>query len=207
VQAADRVPDPLSSVAPYLTDLEHLCNKSHINRKNGKFCKKAEHVECFHNPSKEAAMKMRFCGIGLAVLVVATGTFAQDAGPFAMQIKARQGIMNYRAVNIGTLAGMAKGEVPYDAAAAKVAADALLTSAKIDMSMLWPEGSDNAAHAGTNALPAGWSDYKGVVAAEAALLTATEAMAAATDLAGLQGAMGPLGGACGGCHKTYRAAN
>jgi cytochrome c556 len=152
-------------------------------------------------------MKKMFRWVGAIVLVAASAGFAQDADPFAMQIKARQGVMNYRAVNIGALAAMAKGEAPYDAAAAKVAADALVSSGKIDMSMLWPEGSDNAAHKGTNALPTGWSDYAGVGAAEANFLKAAEATAATTDLAGLQASMAALGGACGGCHKTYRAAN
>ncbi len=155
----------------------------------------------------EMIMRLKFGWVGSVILATATAGFAQDAGPFAMQIKARQGVMDYRAVNIGTLAGMAKGEVPYDAAVAKVAADALVMSGKIDMSMLWPQGSDNSAHKGTNALPTAWSDYAGVEAAETGFLKAAEATAATTDLAGLQASMGALGGACGGCHKTYRAAD
>ncbi|MEE4346330.1 MAG: cytochrome c, partial [Paracoccaceae bacterium] len=38
------------------------------------------------------------------------------------------------------------------------------------------------------------------------LVTAAKAMegAAGTDLASLQAAMGPVGEACGACHKAYR---
>lgn len=129
-----------------------------------------------------------------------------DDAPFGKEIKARQGIMDYRAINIGTLAGMAKGEVPYDAAAAKVAADALLASANLDISMLWPAGSGNSGNPASTAADAIWADGSDIGAKAQAFTDAATAMAAAagTDLASLQAGMDALGGACGACHKAYR---
>lgn len=151
-------------------------------------------------------MKKWIAGIALATVAVGFVAQAQDAGPFAMEIKARQGLMAYRAINIGTLAGMAKGEVPYDAAAAKTAADALLATATFDMSMLWPAGSDNSANPKSTAAAAIWADGSTIGDESVKFKTAAEAMAGAagTDLAALQGAMDGLGGACGSCHKAFR---
>ncbi len=152
-------------------------------------------------------MRKMFLGAAAFAFSVVGIAAAQTDAPFATEIKARQGIMNYRAINIGTLAGMAKGDVPYDAAAAKVAADALVASANLDISMLWPVGSDNAANPATGALPAIWAEGSDIGAKAGAFSEATAAMAAAagTDLASLQGAMDALGGACGGCHKAFKA--
>ena len=51
-----------------------------------------------------------------------------------------------------------------------------------------------------------WQNMPDVMSKGADLVTAATAMevAAGTDLASLQAAMGPLGGACGACHKAYR---
>ena len=65
-----------------------------------------------------------------------TGIAGAQDGPFEMQIAARQGIMAYRALQLGTLGAMAKGEVDYDAAAAQKAADNLMASVTLDGSML-----------------------------------------------------------------------
>ena len=151
-------------------------------------------------------MKKWMAGIALVSLAMGMAAQAQDDGPFAMQIKARQGLMNYRAINVGTLAAMAKGEAEYDAATAKTAADALLASATFDMSMLWPAGSDNAANPKSTASAAIWAEGSKIGEDSATFLAATQAMAAGagTDLASLQAAMGALGGSCGSCHKAFR---
>ena len=95
-------------------------------------------------------MKGMLVATTVAAMALAGSVMGQDA-PFAMQIKARQGIMEYRALNIGVLGAMAKGETPYDAAAAQKAADNLVMTTMIDMSMLWPEGSDHSANPASTA--------------------------------------------------------
>lgn len=152
-------------------------------------------------------MKKRLLGVTLAAIALSGVAFAQDA-PFSMEIKARQGLMNINALNIGVLGGMAKGEVPYDAEKAKAAADAIVGVYNLDLPMLWPAGSDNTANPATNALPAAWAEGSDIGAKVEAWGKAALAMqaAAGTNLASLQGGMEALGGACGGCHKAFRAA-
>ncbi|MCX7890384.1 MAG: cytochrome c [Rhodobacteraceae bacterium] len=157
---------------------------------------------------------MRIFGIGrtglaalAATALVAGAVLAQDA-PFGMQIAARQGMMAYRALNIGVLAAMAKGEAPYDAAAAQKAADNLAAQDALDQSMLWPPGSDNSANPESTALAAMWAEGSGIMDKASAYADAVAAMQAAAgkDLDSLRAALGPLGGACGDCHKAFRVA-
>ena len=78
-------------------------------------------------------MKKILAGLTVATLAFAGVATAQDA-PFAREIKARQGIMVYRAIQLGVLGGMAKGEVEYNAEAAQKAADNLMASVSLDAS-------------------------------------------------------------------------
>jgi len=155
-------------------------------------------------------MKKPFIAAAAAAIALSGAAFAQedDEGPFARQIEARQGIMNYFALNLGVLGAMAKGEADYDAAAARKAAENLVAASGLDMSMLWPAGSDNVAHKNTAALPALWAEGADVGAKAGALKDAALRMqeAAGTDLVALQGAMEGLGAACTGCHKPFRQA-
>lgn len=150
-------------------------------------------------------MKRFIAGLTLAVIGFAGSVSAQDA-PFAKEIEARQGIMVYRALNIGVLGAMAKGEAEYNAEAAQKAADALVASAKLDTSMLWPEGSSNAENPASTVKPELWTEDLGIGDKAAAFNAAAEAMQAAAGggLDSLKAAMGPLGGACGDCHKAAR---
>ena len=138
---------------------------------------------------------------------VVTAVSAENDRAIDGAIKARQGLMQLYAHNLGLLGGMAKGAVPYDAATAGSAASSLAMLTQIDTSRMWVQGSDEMSADGTRALPDLW-DNPGEVAKKAmALSEAAAAMeiAAGTSLEALQGAMGPLGGACGACHKAYRA--
>lgn len=124
-------------------------------------------------------------------------------------VKARQAIMQLYANNLGTLGAMAKGNVEYDAGAASAAANNLVMLTSLDQSTLWPAGSDSGSDATSRALADIWTNFPDVGAKGAALAEAASAMqtAAGQDLDSLRAAMGPLGGACSGCHKAYRAPN
>lgn len=144
-------------------------------------------------------------GAVTALAITASGAaIAQDTVPAA--VKARQSHMQLNAYNLGILGGMAKGAVAYDAEAASAAASNLATLATMNTSSYWAPGTSTDDIVGTKALPAIWEEGSDIGAKAAALATAAAAMAeaAGTDLAALQGAMGPLGGACGSCHKAYR---
>ncbi len=150
-------------------------------------------------------MKKFLAGLTIATIAFASVATAQDA-PFAREIKARQGIMTYRAIQLGVLGGMAKGEIEYNAESAQKAADNLMTAITIDASMLWPKGSDNSANPASTALAKMWEDGSGIGDKAKAMVDAGAAMqaAAGTGLDGLKTAMGPVGEGCGGCHKAFR---
>lgn len=143
-------------------------------------------------------------GAAAAITLTAGIAGAQDIGK---AVKSRQSTMTLYSFYIGQLGAMAKGQAPYDAAKAQGAADALAALATMDQGAMWPEGSDNESFGDkTNALPVAWTTYPAIEEKSKAMAEAATAMAAAagTSLEALQGAIGPLGKSCGGCHETYR---
>ena len=108
-----------------------------------------------------------------------------------------------------SIGGMAKGAVEYNADAASKAAANLAALSKMGDMRMWPPGSDNASLGDetTAALPAIWAEGSDIGAKAMGLVEAAAAMdsAAGGGLESLQGAMNALGGACGACHKAYRA--
>lgn len=139
--------------------------------------------------------------------LVAAGMAPAVAGEFDKPIKARKSQMTLYAWNISTLGAMAKGAVPYDAAAAQAAANNLLAVTKLGSGAMWPKGSDSTALPGqTRAKAAMWAADADVGAKLKALNEAATKMAevAGTGLDAVQGQMKALGGACGGCHKPFR---
>ena len=152
--------------------------------------------------------KTTLAAIGLAV--AASAVFAgSHAGPFDAAVTARQSHMKLYGHNLGILGAMAQGKADYDAEAASAAAKNLVALASMGQSSYWPQGSDSEANEGTRALPAIWSDFPGVMKTIGELQAAAAGMdaAAGTGLDALKTAMGPLGGACGACHKAYRKPN
>lgn len=150
----------------------------------------------------------RFAAIGLAGLVAASAAFAQDNDAMAAAVKARQAHMQLYSANLGVLGGMARGNMDYDAGAAQAAADNLAALAGMSQQFYWIPGSHAGAVEGTRALEVIWTDG-GITEKGAAFGDAVMAMQAAAGggLESLQGAMGPLGGSCGGCHDGYRQSN
>lgn len=126
---------------------------------------------------------------------------AQDAA-----IEARQSLMQLQAFNLGQLGAMAKGEMPYDAEQAQVAADNLVALARLDQSAMWPQGSDSFATDKTRAKPAIWDNFPDLMEKGQDLVKASAAMqeVAGTDLDALRSQMEQLGKACGACHEDYR---
>lgn len=143
----------------------------------------------------------------VAVAIASTAVIAQN-GDFSDAIKARKAQMYLYQHNLAILGGMAQGKIEYDADAASSAASNLASLVNLNQSTYWPAGSDSASVEGTRALPAIWEDFPGVMEESNKLIEAAAAMetAAGGGLESLQGAIGPVGGACGSCHKAYRAA-
>lgn len=154
---------------------------------------------------------LAFIGGLLAAAVIGTTAISDenhDVKAIEAAIKARQAQMQMYAFNLGLLGGMAKGEIDYNADAAKAAASNLASLAKLDQSRMWPKGSDleTLGKDKTASLAVLWSAEstgreKGMAMATAAMAMET---AAGDGLDALRGAIGPLGKSCGGCHELYR---
>ncbi len=149
--------------------------------------------------------------VALAAGIVSLGALAGADGHISDKqleaaVKARQAQMQLYSFNLATLGGMAKDEIAYDASMAQSAADNLAALVSVSQAGYWLPGSDNESIENTRALPAIWAEGSDVGAKGQAFVDAVSAMqaAAATDIDALKAAMGPLGGACGACHKSYR---
>lgn len=150
-------------------------------------------------------------GLALAGMFATTAIGQDDIDPaFASAIDARQSHMRLNSFNLGLLGAMAKGEIEYDAGAATAAAENLAALARMDEARYWLPGTDmeTLGKERTEALAAIWADGSEIGDRAKGMTDASAAMAAAAGdgLDSLRGAMGPLGKACGACHKDYRVA-
>ncbi len=121
-------------------------------------------------------------------------------------VKARQGFFEMLAANMGPLAGMAKGEMDYDEAAAATAAANIETLTKYTLPIHFIAGSSSADYDASNAKPDIWNNLDDFGSKFAALGTA--AAGASEAVKGGQANVGPvvqkLGAACKACHDVYR---
>ncbi|UOM34837.1 cytochrome c [Acuticoccus sp. I52.16.1] len=136
----------------------------------------------------------------LAPLAFTSAAAAQDAAP---QVE-RHEIMEEVGDAMGVLGGMAKGERPYDAAAATEALDVFIVQTPLFLE-LFPEGSETGHD--TRAKPAIWEDPADFHEKGEALVAAAESAKgpAGESLEGLRTALGPVGQSCRACHEAYRA--
>lgn len=123
-------------------------------------------------------------------------------------IKARQGLFQVYAFNLGQLGAMVKGKADYNAEAAQAAADNLLAAASMQTGPMWPQGSDNtgAMKGKTRAKPEAWTTYPKVADYSKDLVVAAKALAEnAGSLDGIKANIGDVGKACKACHEDFRA--
>ncbi|MCR8723589.1 c-type cytochrome [Frigidibacter sp. ROC022] len=115
----------------------------------------------------------------------------------------RSAMMKAQGKQLGILGAMVQGKAPYDAAAASAAATELDKLANADWMPAFPADSLD----GKRAMPEIASNMDDFMAKYEALGAATTALVAVagTDLDALKAAFGPVGAACGACHKSYRA--
>jgi cytochrome c556 len=143
-------------------------------------------------------------------VALASAAFAAshiDPG-IAGAIKVRHAHMQLYAFNLGPLGAMAQDKMPYDAAVAETAARNLAAVASLNQTGYWIAGSDNSVE-GSRAKPEIFTDMAGFESKMNDLTTATAALAevAGTDLDAMKAAFGPVGAACGACHKDYRVSD
>ncbi|PZO81650.1 MAG: cytochrome C556 [Mesorhizobium amorphae] len=131
---------------------------------------------------------------------------ATAAAAFANPVEEREAIMKERGGLLRQLAPIARGEAPFDQAAAQALLVKLDENAHRDsVEALFPEGTQ----AGSEASPRIWEDMNGYKAlwAKYADTTAAAVAAAPQDQAALQAAFGTIAATCSGCHQTYRISN
>jgi len=152
-------------------------------------------------------MKIRLIAFTTMAALTAFGALAQTAeDPFKNAVQIRQGLMLQMASDLGTLGGMAKGEVAYDKAAATKAASNVAAVASVISMAQFPAGSENGKSADSFALADIWAKQDDFLSKITDLNNAAAAMqtAAATDAGAIKASMAQLGGACSACHKAYR---
>jgi cytochrome c556 len=156
----------------------------------------------------QARLRASLVAIALAALVAApTIALSQDAKPSRAErvIKYRQSVLYLLGWNIGPIAGMVKGEIPYDKDAVVLRADRLAELAPMIAEGFPP---DSQAGAPTKAKAAIWQDMADFKARAAELERVTAKFAATArsgDLQQVAAGLGEVGGTCKGCHEKYRA--
>ena len=148
-------------------------------------------------------------GLGSAAYITSAGP-AQAAPTEAQKqaVQARRGYFRMIAMNFGPLVAMAKGEAPYDKDKAALYGGNIGSLAKVDLTPVFPEGTDNDAMFGeTRTLPKLWANFDVAKKKDDAFEQAAAALAAAAPngLDALRPTVGALGGTCKGCHDEYRA--
>lgn len=135
--------------------------------------------------------------LAVACVLVFAGAAAAD------EIEDRQALMKRNGDTMKILAPMAKGETPYDQAAAMEGFQQFVDTAD-RLPDLFPESSQTGGD--TEANPKIWEDQAGFqVQIDAFREDAEAALAAApADLASFQAAFGAVAENCGDCHETYR---
>lgn len=150
-------------------------------------------------------MKQVILAATVAAICVAGGV-APAVADSEQTVKARQGLMELYAHNLGTLGAMAKGAVDYDADAAAAAAANLAALANMNQGTLWAADTDTMSVITSNAKPELWENLADAIAKADALAQASTQLAAVAgdSLDALRGGIAPVGQACGACHKAYR---
>ncbi|ANH03491.1 MULTISPECIES: c-type cytochrome [Shinella] len=144
-------------------------------------------------------MKFRTLAAAAALAVIGAGAVVAADEPQVV----RQEIMKKVGGAMGALAGIAKGEKPYDADVVKASLTTMSEAAKAFPDQ-FPAGSE--AGSETEASPKIWEamdDFK----AKAAKLGAdadTVLASLPADQAAVGAALGTIGPNCAGCHEVYR---
>ena len=137
-------------------------------------------------------------GVGAMLLLGAVGVAASSTDI----IKKRQAAMSGVREGFGSLAAIAKGEAPFDAAVVAKNAGAVEGHLK-DAADLFPEGSGEG-DVETWAKPEIWADYADFAKKLETAQTSAEALKGVSEESAFRPAFGKLGNSCRACHTDYR---
>lgn len=152
-------------------------------------------------------MSFKLSTTAAAFAIGATAVLAGSHEPKQdSNVTARQAHMTLYSYNLGTLGGMAKGEIEYDAEIATTAATRIHTLATMSQAGYWADGTSTEDLDYSRALPVLFSEpekYQEFTDDLAA--TAMEMQTAAGESAeAIGGQMKAVGDACGACHEDFR---
>jgi cytochrome c556 len=140
----------------------------------------------------------------IGALTTAAVSIAQNAAP-ADTIRARQQNLKDMGASFKTVRDQLRVSSPDFAAIKTAGAD---IKSKADAMATWfPKGTGTEAGIKTGALPEIWTDTAGFDTARKNFVAAAGKFAEVTasgDKAAIQAGVGPIGGACKGCHDKYR---
>jgi cytochrome c556 len=141
---------------------------------------------------------MKLTALPLALMLASAPVWAHEnvSDP---QVKARMMVMGDIRNSMGTLGGMAKGKIAFDAAQAAEAKAVLSKAAAQVLSAFEAPASDPV----SEAAPAIWTDWDGFATKSVAMDAAIEALDT-SSLDTIKAGLGPIGKTCGACHKAYR---
>lgn len=158
-------------------------------------------------------MVKRIIGIGLVVAVTAglVTVSAQQPEPTPEQIAAqatetRQALFKVLFYNLGTISGMARGTVEFDAAVAERNANRIAALAPMIPEM-FAANDTRAFDVETEALPIIWDRMDEFQEKANNLVNAANTFAATAstgDRNAIIGGIRAFGGTCGNCHDTFR---
>ena len=122
-------------------------------------------------------------------------------------IEARQGLLKVVAQYFGPIVGIAKGQIPYDAALIEKNAGKVAQLAPMITDMFALDTSASGIE--TEAKAAIWADYADFSAKAATTAERAQALVAATakGQGATMKAFGALGASCKSCHDSYRQKN
>jgi cytochrome c556 len=149
-------------------------------------------------------MRNTLIGVLAAAAALGAGTAqAQFAKP-ENAIKYRQAVMTLQGAHLGRLGAVAKGAVPFDAAAVQANAEVLEMLSKLPWGAFGP-GTDTGAP--TRALPAIWTNNGKFIELSKQLQAETAKLSVAAksgDLAQVKTAFGGVAQACKACHDDFQ---
>ena len=138
----------------------------------------------------------------LGTVLAAPHTLADDEAA-QRAIDTRQGLLKVVGAYMGPLVGMAREQIPYDAATVEKNASAIAALTPMIPDMFRLDTSGSGLESGS--LDDIWENWDDFAAKAATSAERAQAMAAAAgDQGAAMKAFGALGGSCKGCHDEYR---
>jgi cytochrome c556 len=149
--------------------------------------------------NREQSMKLRILAAAVALAAIGAGAVVAADEPQVV----RMGMMKKVGGAMGALAGIAKGEKPYDAEIVKASLTTLSEVGKAFPDQ-FPAGSETGND--TEASPKIWETMDDFKAKSEKLAADADAALASlpADQAAVGAALGAIGPNCGGCHEVYR---